>query len=594
LSTAIEVDVAGALPVAFTGIKRCLEVLSELAPAEAERARTAYPAEWHYLFSDNAPPAGADLVELASAPNQRRLYRESEQVFRVLNFAAHSILDCLGKLRRPLVLRHTGSCDLVSLRGVMHLVECSRLDLDPRGERLILGEWQAPTESQPFAATRRAQLAQLLRRMGAAVEPGPTAREPSKGRLPSAGLEARYLSELVDRNSSLEHRLAAALLAVRACFFSTNHEGSVFAAETALGLLRAAGYQLNEARLHTAWSSLDRPAFDIPMLELDQGLLGDGETVLSLLYLHLGVTRAFCGEIGNALGEFGRALTCRIAPERVADLHLYRAAALTKRLGQPERAREEVAQGLEALHGRPRSTAALPAAWLHNLLALTHFQDKNWPEARAAEESALASIDGVPGDSATHLKTNLISNLSVLAECEGDLPRALQIWRLFEPLNEKLASPHAAKVHAYRLGALHDRSGEKNAALAAYERAMAHADATGDAFHGEAIAATIGRLLLADGASPSAPAEHWYRRAAACARATGNSFALAKDLAGQALARGDTDFAASLAVLSLNASHDRSAPALPAALSKNAREAVLAALPSSASKLTRPFAQIDV
>jgi tetratricopeptide (TPR) repeat protein len=594
-SNAIEVDVGSKLPIAFTGIKRCLEVLAELAPEAAKQAREAHPAEWHYLFSDSPPPAGADLFELASAPNQRRLYRESEQVFRVLNFAAHSVVDGLRALRRPLLLRHAGSCDLVSLRGLMHAVEYSRLDLEPLRERLIFGEWQAhATAARPFADTRRLQLEQLLRRMGVAAEPGSGASALVDDHPIGKGLEGAYMSQLTDANGSLEYRLAAALLAVRACFFSTNYEGSVFSIETALSLLRSSNYRLDQGALASAWMQLDRPALDIPMLELDEGTLGDGESVLSLLRLHLGVIRVFCGELDDALTEFGRALTCRITPERIADVHLYRAATMTKRLGQVQRARGEIGRGLDVLRDRPRATAALPTAWLHNLHALTHFQEKRWAEARAEEELALIAIDGVSGDSATHLKTNLISNLSVLAESEGDLPRALQIWRLFEPLNQKIGSAHAAKVHAYRMGALYAKNGQRSEALAAYQTAIGHADATGDTFHGEAIAATIGRLFLADGRARSAPAEHWYQCAAERARSAGDSLALAKDMAGQALARGERDFSAPLAMLSLNATHDLTALTLPSALGANDRAAVLAALPFRSTKLTRPFAQINV
>ena len=565
-----------------------------MAPEAAARARRAHPAEWHYLFPDAAPPAAADLFELASAPNQRRLYRESEQVFRVLNFAAHSIVEGLRALGRPLLLRHAGSCDLVSLRGLMHAVEYSRLELEPLRERLIFGEWRAHSSPSAFAGTRRRQLEQLLRRMGVAVEPGSGATALLDDHPIDKGLEASYMRQLTDANGSLEYRLAAALLAVRACFFSTNYEGSVFAIETSLGLLRSCNYRLSQGALVSAWTQLDRPALDIPMLELDETMLGDGESVLSLLRLHLGVTRVFCGELNDALTEFGRALTCRITRERVADVHLYRAATMAKRLGQIGSARDEIARGLDVLCDRPRSMAALPTAWLHNLQALTHFQERRWSEARAEEELALSAIDGVTGDSATHLKTNLISNLSVLAESEGNLPRALQIWRMFEPLNQKLGSAHAAKVHAYRMGALYAKHGQRSEALAAYQTAIGHADATGDAFHGEAIAATIGRLFLADGTARSEQAEHWYRCAAERARSAGDSLALAKDMAGVALARGEGDFSAPLAMLSVNATHDLTALTLPSALGANDRGAVLAALPFRGTKLTRPFAQINV
>ena len=594
LQRAIEIDVGCNLPVAFDGMRRLLRALEPLAPEAVSAARANGGAEWNQLFPE-AKVDAPDLYELADAPNQRRLFRESEQVYRTLNVAARMLVDGLRALERPLVLRNSGSCDLVSLRGLMHAVELSRLH-GVEG-RLLLCDSTATHRhpSRTFADARAGQIKRALARMGASSEATASGDARPRGSTePSTGLEGRYLSHAIDAAGSLEHRLAAALLAIRACFFSTNHEGATLAIEAGLGLLERTQH-IDEGLLARAWDEQDDRQFDIPMLELDRSHLGDRDHLRALFNLHLGVVCAFTGRMQAALDAFAAGLACNPkSPECVADLHLYRAAALTKRMGRISEARSEIEAGLRALAPLPNSRAALHQAWLHNLSALTCVQERNIEAARREEELSLACIDQIPGPSATHLKTNLISNFSVLAEAEGDFTRAIRIWKLFAPLNEKLGSASANKVHAFRLGTLLYRKGDERAALDSLEIAFEQAESTGDIFNGETIAASLARIHLARGQPGRDEARAWYSRAAERARQAGDSLHLAQDLAGLSLATGNCGFAGAREALACNSTYRLAGIPFVEALATGAPQAIADSLPLPKSKMTRPFDLVNL
>jgi tetratricopeptide (TPR) repeat protein len=332
------------------------------------------------------------------------------------------------------------------------------------------------------------------------------------------------------------------------------------------------------------------------MLELDRLSLGDLPHLRSQFHLHLAVVCVFTGRIDEGLDSIAQALEGgRLSPGTTADLRMYRAVALTKRMGRIGEARQEIEAGLAALAGSPRSTAALHEGWLRNLYALTYFQEKNLDQARHQEELALACIDGVPGPSATHLKTNLVSNFSVLAEAGGDIPTAIRVWRTFESLNRRLGSDSADKVHAYRLGTLQFLNGDADGAIASFETAFQKAEASGDVFNGETIAAALGRLYLARGGGGDAESsELWYRRAAARALFAGDCLHLARDRVGLTLASAGRDFSSARESLACNSTYQLEGLRLPTAVAADDRAAMLEALPLPKSKMARPFDLVNV
>jgi tetratricopeptide (TPR) repeat protein len=591
---AVEVNVGSDVPVALHGLKKVLWVVRSLAADLARFRCEANAAEWNVIFPEDPIP-GRNLFEIADAPNQRRLFRESEQTFRVLNFAARILQAGLAAIGRPMILLNAGACDLVSIRGLMHAVQCSRLERTAGLFLFANVDRTARHASSAFEPTRAEQLERAWARMRAERVAG--TRTVDARPLPRAGgsLESEYLEAALDEARTLEHRVAAALLAVRACFFSTNHEGAALAIETGLALLAPGTSRVRPLALLSAWDALDDARLDIPMLELDRSAIVDGEHARAQLLIHMGVIQVFTGDAHGGVATFGRALDCAISPELASDVRLYRALATTKMLGDLRTARAEIELGLAAVRGRPTAQAKTCEAWLHNLMALTHFQEKHLDEAEREEELSLSCIDNAAGPSAAHLKTNLVSNFSVVFEARGDFVTATKVWKSFAGLNAKLKSDAADKVYLNRLGALQREAGDLDAAATTYRAAFEKAEATGDRFHGEIIASAIARLYLDRAAEGDGErAAGWYRTAAARARYCGDCVAFARDLAGLEVASGSDDFAAARAALAHDTTHEREAESLRVALASGDRDAVLRELPRAKSKLSRPFAVVNL
>jgi tetratricopeptide (TPR) repeat protein len=137
---------------------------------------------------------------------------------------------------------------------------------------------------------------------------------------------------------------------------------------------------------------------------------------------------------------------------------------------------------------------------------------------------------------ATHLKVNLVSNLSVLAEYSADLDRALALWRRFAR-HETGWSDAFAKHHTYREGGLLIKAGRITEAEPLLAQAHDRAVASGDQFHALAIALELGGLML-DHGDPDSAAK-WYDTASGHAAEFGDSYHAALALSGKAVSAGE-------------------------------------------------------
>ena len=587
-SRALEVDAGVALPVAFGGLRKVLRACEDAAPEVVRALARAHPSEWNRLFPgaiDGVP----DLSDLALTPSERRLHRESEQMFWVLNVAAKAIVETLRACGRPLVLHGAGECDRVSLRAVMRAAEWSRLEgLD--GTLLLTG-WNVrrPHGAVGFEARRRAYLDALCDRMRAprASGPGPVS---SRAVEPAVDLEGRYLQLAVDGTQAREVRVAAAILAIRGCFFTTNYEGALLAAEQGLALLEAGPDATLPARVAKAWDTLDT-GFTTPAIEIDQGSLGDVEQLRALFFRCMGVVHVFTGSHDAAMEAFARGLECRVPPELVARLHMFRALTLTKRFGQLPNARAEVEAGVAALARCTSPDRALQEGWLRNVCALTWFQERKLDKALVEEKLAMRCVGDLHDASATHLKINLISNASYLQETARQYGDSIATWRRFEGISAKWGA-NFAKHHRYRLAGLELAAGQRDAAVAHFTEAYANADELGDSFHRQVIAAELGRLFLDE--QQHATAVEWFARAEEHARAVGDPLKTAESLAGLTLAGGRTDWTEALRCVQASTTWPKETEALRGALERGDAQAVQAALPRARTKLNRPFDPVNL
>lgn len=592
---AIEVDLGRAIPNAFGGLRRVIGALEQVAPEAVRGAAEKTRPEWNRLlpgtFTD-APP----LEDVAVTPSERRLHRESEQMFRVLNAGARAILAALEQTGRPLVLRNAGATDLLTLRGLMRAAEWGRLR--PAAPGIWLSEWSAqPGKTSVRYARRRKlsleKLAQRLRAVPAAdalANGGTGANVVAVDAGPAEDSEHRYLRLALDPSGSATARMAAALHGVRACFFSTNYDGALLSAEVGLSLLDS-GAKIDRTELERTFAQLDDPAFAIGTLELDATSLGDEEELRSLLLRNIAHVSVFNGDFDEAFSLYEAALGCRTAPERQAMSRMFRALTMVKRLNQLDKAQAELNAGLQILEGRSGADAALQEGWLRNLLALTLFMQKDMDGAMAEEHRAMACMQGLKDHSAAHLITNLVSNISVLHEAAKQYDVALATWAVYEQVSIQWGTAFF-KHHRFRRAGLHRLTGNVDAALADCEEAYRLSGELGDHFHRQAIGAEVGRWMLDLGRPEEA--RRWFARAVEHARIEGEPQRLGEALAGLAISGGDATLAEAKQALAATSTYPNEAQKLANALDSGDPAAIRTTLPAPRTKLNRPFDPVNL
>lgn len=588
-SNAIEIDAGLALPVAFGGLRRIIDAFDGFSPGLRAKAAEGASAEWARLVPGSATGAH-DLSDTALSPSERRLHRESEQTFRVLNAAARYVVSSLQNVSRPVVIRNAGACDLVSLRGLMRAVEWARL-AGVGGEVIFSGINQRRLLSPDLLEPRRQAMIKLIGERMRAVVPEMISSRPAARPLEAAvDLESKFLTEVVNSDSSAERRMAAAVLAIRSCFFSTNYEGAMLAAETGLRILDQANDQVDRAALEREWDSLD-DALVTSAIEVDKNSLGGGPELRALFHRSIGVVQAFIGEFELALASFEEGLSRPVSVEHVAHLRMFRALTLIKRMGNGEKARAELKGALEGLKGRTSPSAALHEGWLRNVMALTWFQEKKLELAVDEEKAAIGCVGDLHDASATHLKINLISNLSVVQETAKRYDDSIATWRRFEKISSNWGDSFY-KHHRYRLGGLLLAKGDLDQAVDSYGQAYAAASRLGDDYHQQVMTSELGCLMIERGSR--AAAQEWFAKAVSHARAIGCPHRVGESLGGQILADGGTSFAPAIEALAAGSSYPAQQQSLSNVFSTSQAEAIQKALPRPKSKLNRPFDVINL
>ena len=586
---AIEVDLGSELVVAMTGIRRVLAALRSEAPEVVARTAARRAIEWSELFPSDPPPA-VTIWDVANSPSERRLHRESEQVFRVLQAASEALVEAVARLERPLVLRNCGAGDVVSLRGIMRAAERSRC-AGVAGP-ILCGEWEAAATEGSMGSRKQGQLDRLRERMGATLEGDPG--RPAAGR--SAGSaedvdrpERRHLRVLADDARPAADRLAAGLLAIRSCFFSTNYEGSLFACDGALRLL-GEHPDVRAEDVASAFVAID-DGVGTPAIEIDAEAV-DGPTadLEALLWRSVGVNLSLMGDQVAGMEAFERALAAGPSPLAEATLRMYVGLLLSKRMSRVDDAVGELRRGLELVEGDTSARASVAEGWLRNVVALTHFKRRQLREAYEEEVRALRRVADHHDPSSTHLKINVISNLSVLQETAGRRAEALRVWRRFMEISSDWG-PNFIKHYSYREGGLNLGNGDEAAAQASYQRSFDGAAATDDAFHRSAIASELGGHYLAGGRREEAA--RWFGEALDCARELGDPYRLGQAMAGVALATGGELDAASR-MLTQATSCAEPAAKLASAIDIGDAAAIVATMPRPGTKLNRPFDLVNV
>ncbi|MER6714566.1 hypothetical protein [Streptomyces sp. NPDC000877] len=588
ITGAIRVDVNSGPSASLAGLQLALREL-QARGATFDTLPKRYAAEWAELFPD-ADHDGPPIAEIALAPSERRLHRESEQNYRVLSAAATALCTGSAELGAPLLVEGLGGTDLASLRGFMRAVERARVQPDAD---ILLESPHLIRTPLAGAADFRAERVRCLRRMGLDIGVADLVPQlPSAGPDPvdtsaagNAGREARLWAGAFGDGMAFD-RLAAVLAGCRLGFFSGNWEAMAALAELGRRLLE--GFPDNRVEeLIAAARAQDGQA---EAIEFEAGIVRTSDDARAFLAKMLGVQATFRGRQDQAL-EYFRAMRAgeRLSPEVRAQSHLYSALTLTKRLEQVGEAIVELDEGFAAL---PNSTSQSDSVrrergWLHNLRALTHFAQRELRDAFGHEKRALVCIEGLNDPSSIHLRINLLSNVSVLQEKAGHHAQAVSTWARFKRAAGS-SSAGFVKHHAYRAAGLALLMGERDAALEDLSKTLACTAEFNDDFHETEVSLEVGRLLLDSGTAAQA-AEH-YDRADAAAGRIGDPYRMALAQVGRAATVGTAPGAQTGAVARLSLTHPERAERLAASVAAGEASELL---PRVRTKLNRPFDLIN-
>jgi tetratricopeptide (TPR) repeat protein len=583
-ASVVEVDVDHGPAASYTGLRHALAVLRAEGAGFGDLPYR-YGGEWAQLFPGEAPGAPR-LEDIALAASERRLHRESEQVYRVLSVAAAALCTGSAELGKTVAVRGVGGTDLSSLRGFMLAVERASVTPGARLEMIDPARTRIPAG---LHADYRAERVRCLRRMGLPVTVDDLTFDLAE--LPDdffapVSEEGELYFQATDPDSSRVDRIAAALAYSRRAFFSANWEGMAIVAKDAIGLLRG----LSDGHVPEVLDKAERKDGLADAIEFETVILRSTADVRAFLLKVLGIQASFRGDQDAALGYFRamRAAETGLSAELISQSHLYTALTLSKRKLQLPEAVAELDQGFAVVRSRPGEPDSVrrERGWLHNLRGLTLFAQKRLVAALEHEKQALACLEGLNDASSAHLRINLYSNISVLQEKADKLPQALTTWEKFKQVTGS-ANAGFRKHHAYRSGGIRLLIGDRAEALKDFGTTLDTAAALTDDFHECEVRLELGALHARSGEKSDAGDQ--FELAEIAARRMGDPYRIALAQAGQTVVTATANQAAQTAL------HSSTQPARAKELAKavNTGDGVLELLPLPRTKLNRPFDLIN-
>lgn len=586
---AIRVDINTGPASSYVGLRECVAAL-RAAGASFGDLPSRHASEWAELAPDDKPQDNPlPLGEIALAASERRLHRESEQVYRVLSVAAAALCAGTAELGRPLLVSGAGGTDLSSLRGLMRAVEHSHVH---PGAALLLDRPESVRAPLGPHADYRAERARCLRRMDLPITVDDFVLDLPSGAATAvapASEEGKLYQRARDKDSTAVDRVAAALAYCRRAFFSANWEGMAIVATEAIELLSG----VPTPALPELLAKAEREDSLVHAIEFETTILRSTADIRGFLLKVIGIQAGFRGDQDAAVTAF-RAIREHddgLSPEIRAQSHLYTALTLSKRKHRLGEAVAEVEQGFDVVRKRPNEADSVrrERGWLHNLRGLTLFAERRLGPAFEHEKKALACLAGLNDASSAHLRINLYSNISVLQEKAGKHSSALATWDKFRQATGS-STAGFAKHHSYRSAGLRLLVGDREAAIADFGTTLTNAAGLNDIFHQTEVHLELGMLHATAGDRPAAIAE--YELAERAARLLGDPYRIALAQAGQVMTGGaGADTQATVASAALSLTRPVEATALAKAVSSSSELSEF--LPKPRTKLNRPFDLIN-
>lgn len=543
------VQVSGSAPAleSFHAVRALLRGLAPIVAREAPHLLHRFAPEIAALDADLAAhldlQPSLPLARVALTPSERRAHRESEQAFRKINGICQLVVEaveaCHSLARSPLViwwtnLELTDRPSLLAFRRLDHWLNQSQArmllvgTLDPNGV-VTRGDAPAAPEVERLLDWR-VEHSRLLAALPHEVH-GAQMRV-------TAASSAPVSRPLGAPTEPVEVFCARAMHDIRQALFDLNYEHvflltrSIIAAITPL-----AEEDFDHARFEQTWRDLTA-GDTYAAIEFSVAGMHRRRDLLVAAWKATALAHTFLDNHQLAVDCYEYALRLADTPTMRAQLCMYLALISGKRLKQPEKAHAYLATGFAAIADRGDADACLERGWLLNVNALMAYQAGHYADAMRMVQEALTQLRPFHHSEATHLKINVISNMSVLLEDTNHLDEALRTWAFFRGFLNA-ATEIFAKHYQYREGGLRLKAGQAHEALEAFQASFTQASANDDAFHGEVAARACGFVQHTLG--DFAEAERWYASSAKLCRDVGNYDQVARSLLAQALCAREQD-----------------------------------------------------
>jgi hypothetical protein len=523
----------------YEPLRQALNYLAPIVAKEAPELLQNYAPELRAIHPDMAEALNLapqlSIDEIALTPSERRSHRESERAFRIINGFCKLIItaqsSCPTLAGGPLIIWWSGLDGasrpaLLTFRRLNHWISQARAPVLVVGTLKYQPQVVCNEDVQEGSITvryldwRTAYLC-LLRTVQeqlfaseftlSSEASGAVETSNKEYNLPNAvqivanddmAMALRSFDE-----ERVEEACAFALRALRSATFDLNFEAMIALGAKIIEALEQENKRIfDEGHFAQFWGTL-AGVDNYVALEFAVGDIHDRRGMLLAAWKAVALAHTFLEHHRLALECYEFALSYADTAHMRAQLFMYLGLIAGKRLQDGVLARDYLGRGFEAIEGLIDSEANLERGWLYNVSALMNYQEGRYKEALKMVQDSALQMKTLHHSKATHLKVNLISNISVLQEDTGHPDRALTTWAVFQTFLGSTNELFAKHFH-FRQGGLQCKSGDLAGALQSYQQSYAQAQAIGDQFHMRIAAQGCGAVSYQVAHFESASA--WY------------------------------------------------------------------------------------
>ena len=517
-------------------VETLLPELRERAPHLVGRYAPELAVLHPGLEAEFALPERRLLWRLANTPSERRSHRESEMLFRTVNGLAALLHEWWATEAGVLVLRWDGlhAADASTLLAFRRITRWathagSRVVCVATAEPGGVPEAESPPDPEgcfDWAGWHRHITDEAIEQSLAVLVDG--AGGDSRDTRPVAA--ATGPTQVADAVALLatdpEKGAALAVRAMGTAAFMLNYEALLFLAGHVVAVVGGDG-PFDDERFAAEWAASD-PGFYFAALEYAVVRPDCRADVLAAAWRAAGFANSCLGDHEASLRCYEHLLAVSETPERRARARMYLGLISGKRLRRLDDAERHLLAGAAEVEGRTDEPALLERCWLLNVRALMAFQRRDVKRAMVLVREAREVMRPLHSSEATHLKVNLVSNVSVLLEKTGRAERAAELWQQFAaflgPANELFA-----KHYYYREGGLRLLADRADDALKSFVDSYEQCVAIDDPFHAAIVARAAGYTAHRLGRHEEAL--DWYLKAVEDSLACGDHEAVPADRA---------------------------------------------------------------